>query len=252
MKLFRIVYKITALKLLAVSAVVVMAVYSRGNKYEHPNQKQKNYRKWWLKKVTSIIGLRLEIVGDVPDSEHSALWVANHITWLDIPVIGSAGSGFLSKAEVRKWPAIGWLGNKSGTVFIQRGGRNASQKASEEIVNKINAGDNILVFPEGTTGLGNDVKGFYARVFAPALDHQLLVQPIAIQYFNHKGEYQSNLAWDDESFMTNLLRVLGEPTIKVVLTFLPMIDTSQYKHRKQVSELAQKQISQVITRRNEK
>jgi 1-acyl-sn-glycerol-3-phosphate acyltransferase len=246
MKLFRVVYKITALKLLAVSAVVVMAVYSRGNKSEHPNQKQKNYRQWWLKKVTSIIGLRLEIVGDVPDSKHSALWVANHISWLDIPVIGSAGSGFLSKAEVRKWPVIGWLGNKSGTVFIQRGGKNASQKASEEIAGKINAGENILVFPEGTTSLGNDVKSFYARVFAPALDHQLLVQPIAIQYYNHRGEYQSNLAWDDESFITNLLRVLGEPTIKVVITFLPMIDSSQYSQRKHIAELAESRIRGVI------
>lgn len=251
MKIIRIIYRVTTLKLLSVSAVLMMAYHGRGNDSGIPNQKQKDYRQKWMQNVTKVIGMRLKIVGEVPQNEQSALWVSNHITWLDIPVIGSAGAAFLSKAEVRKWPVIGWLGNKGGTVFIQRGGKNASQKASQEIAEKINAGDNILVFPEGTTGPGNNVSSFYARVFAPALEHKLRVQPIAIQYFNHKGEYQSNLAWSNESFMTNLIRVLGEPNIEVVLTFLPLIDASQYTQRKHIAELAEKQIRHVVTQKNE-
>lgn len=250
MKFARIIYRVTTLKLLSVSAVLMMAYHGRGNDSGIPNQKQKAYRQKWMRKVTNVIGMRLTIVGEVPQNEQSALWVANHITWLDIPVIGSAGAGFLSKAEVRKWPVIGWLGKKGGTVFIRRGGKNASQIASQEIATKITAGDNILVFPEGTTGPGNDVSSFYARVFAPALEHKLRVQPIAIQYFNHKGEYQANLAWSDESFMTNLLRVLGEPSIEVVLTFLPLIDSSHYTQRKRIAELAEQQIRDVVIQKS--
>ena len=150
-----------------------MGIFSTRKKNSPINKKQKVIRQWWLKMVVNIVGLRLQINGEKPDDNESALWVSNHVSWLDIPVIGSEGVAFLSKAEVRKWPVIGWLGEKGGTVFIQRGGHNASQLASTKIAEKINTGDNILVFPEATTTDGEDVKRFHARIFAPAIDHEL-------------------------------------------------------------------------------
>ncbi len=248
MKYIRISYRFIALLGLSVIGVILMLVYAprkkSGEKLVAINQKQKNLRQWWLKKVVTIVGIKLKMTGDA--HQQSALWVANHVSWLDIPVIGSAGATFLSKAEVRKWPVIGWLGEKVGTVFIQRGGKDASKKASAQISETVKSGDNILIFPEGTTGNGRDLRHFHARIFAPAIDHQLPVQPIAIRYLDDEGKPHPNIVWEDESFLRNLMNILAEKNIHVELTFFPVIQGRQFTQRKQIAEYAEKQIREVV------
>ena len=246
MKLFRITYKLIALVFLAVIAVPVMFVYSFASDDASPNKKQKAYRKKWLQSVVKTIGLEVIVKGEVDQNNRSALWVSNHISWMDIAVVGSQGVGFLSKKEVRKWPFIGWLGKQGGTIFIDRGGKNASQIAAKAIAEKINAGDNILVFPEGTTSSGENVKRFHARIFAPALDHQLLVQAIAIQYLDEQGKLHPKVTWSDQSFMRNMMGVLAQPSIQVKLTFLPIIEAQQFSGRRQLAELIENQIRDVV------
>ena len=248
MKYLRIAYRLTALVLLSISGLVLMGIYSprksSSEKHQSLTQKQKNIREWWLKKVVSIVGINLTVKGD-SHTEH-ALWVSNHISWLDIPIIGSEGAAFLSKAEVRKWPVIGWLGEKGGTVFIKRGGKNASQTASKKIAETINGGDNILIFPEATTSNGQDLKRFHARIFAPAIDHHLPVQPIAIRYLNAQGELHPSVVWGDESFMTNLLSILGETGIHVELTFCPIVEGHKFTERKRIAEYAEAQVKKAF------
>lgn len=261
MSVFRIVYKLVILLYLAVIAVPVMLFLSLGSDEAAPNQKQKAYRQQWLKKVARVIGLDIEVVGyDKPSTAQAnphknpqnnqktnhALWVANHISWMDIVVLGSEGVGFLSKAEIRRWPIIGWLGEKSGTVFIQRGGKNASQRAAQAIAEKIQAGDNILVFPEATTSAGDTVKHFHARIFAPALDHHLTVQPLAVRYLNDAGEIHPRSIWADESFLANLIGVLAQARIHVTVTYLPEIPAQQFSERKPLAAFAESQIRSVI------
>lgn len=248
MKYFRIIYRLTALVILSISGLVLMGIYSpRGKSQKNIlgiSQKQKNIRAWWLKKVVSIVGITLSVKGE--SHKESAIWVANHVSWLDIPIIGSEGVAFLSKAEVRKWPVIGWLGEKGGTVFIQRGGKNASQKASEKISETIKAGDNILIFPEATTGNGYELKQFHARIFAPAIDHQLSVQPIAIRYLDAQGDFHPAVFWGDESFMNNLMSILGASGIHVELTFFPIIEGHKFSERKPLAKHAETQIREVV------
>ena len=246
MKLFRITYKFIALISLAVTAVPVMFVYSFDADRSSPNAKQKVYRKKWLQKVVKAVGLEVQLKGEVATDKQSSLWVANHISWMDIAVVGSQGAGFLSKSEVRKWPLIGWLGDKSGTIFIERGGKNASQVAAKAIAEKIFAGDNILVFPEGTTSSGDNVKHFHARIFAPALDHQLSVQPIVVQYLDEQGQLHPKAVWNNQSFMSNMLGVLAQHRIRVILTFLPVIDAQQFTERRQLADLVENQIRDVV------
>jgi len=247
MKFVKITYRIVALKLLSITGLVLMGVYASREKNAPINQKQKRIRQWWLKKVVKIVGLRLITKGEVPVESQSALWVANHVSWLDIPVIGSEGVAFLSKAEVRKWPVIGWLGEKGGTVFIQRGGVNASKFASERIADNIHAGDSVLVFPEATTTDGEDVKRFHARIFAPAIDHGLLVQPIAIRYLDQFGERHPHVEWGNESFFSNLTKILSVSDIHVEISFLPLLNASEFSERKQLAEYAYHQIRGHVT-----
>ena len=249
MKPVRIVVKFILLAGLAVAGLTLMGLFAtkakRGAEGEI-SQKQKSIRQWWLKKVVRIVGLRLDVNGEAPQKNHSALWVCNHVSWLDIPVVGSEGVAFLSKAEIRKWPVIGWLGEKGGTVFIKRGGKGASEIASKKIAQKIQANDSVLVFPEATTTDGKDVKRFHARIFAPAIDHGLPIQPIALRYLDKKGHHHPKIAWGDESFMANLITILGESTIHVELTFLPVINSKNFSERKQLANQAYEQIRNVV------
>ena len=246
MKVIRVLYKVPALIILSVIGMILMGAFGSRKQKGIPTLKQKKVRKWWLATVIKIIGLNLKVEGEVPASDQTSLWVANHASWLDIPVVGSMGAGFLSKAEVRKWPVIGWLGEKGGTVYIERGGKNASQIASQEIANKIHAGDNILVFPEGTTSTAGDVRRFHARIFAPVMDHKLSVQPIAVQYLNDKGEPHPSVAWEDQSFMSNLVGIIGETSINVIVTFLPLIPAGEFSERKRIAELSENQIRSIV------
>ena len=245
MKIFRVTYKLLILVSLALIAIPVMYVYSFTNKSSILNTKQKQYRKKWLQRVVKAIGLEVQVKGKATD-EQSALWIANHVSWMDIAVVGSQGVAFLSKSEVRKWPLIGWLGEKAGVIFIERGGKNASQKAGKAIAEKISDGDNILVFPEGTTSTGENVMRFHARIFAPALDHQLLVQPIAVHYQDEKGQFHPKVVWKDQSFMSNMIGILAQARINVVVTFLPVIDAQNFSERRELAELIENQIRDVV------
>ena len=245
MKWIKIAYKITALVLLSIVGLILMGIFSPRGKTLAITKRQKRIRQWWLRKVISIVGLKLRIKGDV-DHKQPALWVANHVSWLDIPVVGSEGAAFLSKAEVRKWPAIGWLGEKGGTVYIKRGGKNASQNASRQIAITVNGGDNMLIFPEGTTSDGNGMRRFHARIFAPAIDYKLPVQPIVVRYIDADGKPHPNIDWGDESFMTNLLGILGGKKIYAELTFLPIISGNDFSQRKRIAEQAENAIKDVL------
>jgi len=245
MKYIRIIYKVAGLKILLVAGLVLMATTARKN--TAVTQKQKNIRHWWLKKVIQIVGIQLTTKGQVPQKSETALWVSNHISWLDIPVIGSEDVTFLSKAEIRKWPVLGWLTKKSGTLYIQRGGKNASQTASQNIADTITSGtDRVIVFPEATTTDGKDVKCFHARIFAPAIDHSLSVQPICIRYLDKKGNSHPKMIWGDESFMSNLFAILGEAHIQVELNFLEPIDGGKYSERKELANQARENIRECL------
>ncbi len=221
-----------------------MAIYGERKESETKNQKYKIIRQGWLRTVISIVGLKITVKGDTKHDQ-PALWVANHISWLDIPVIGSEGATFLSKSEVRQWPVIGWLGKKSGTVFIKRGGKNASKNASQQIAETIRGGDSVLIFPEGTTSDGTGMKRFHARIFAPAIDHHLPVQPIAIHYFDAQGNTHQNTHWGDESFMRNLMGILGGEAILAELTFLPVVAGSKFSERRRIAEYTEKGINAI-------
>lgn len=76
--------------------------------------------RWWHRRLCRALELKVRVTGELAER---ALLVANHISWLDIPVLGAQGQiGFLSKAEVRDWPLIGWMAETAGTLFIARGG----------------------------------------------------------------------------------------------------------------------------------
>lgn len=139
---------------------------------------------WWFKAVLRMLGVKLRVVGMPVDGVHMV--VCNHISWLDIALVSAVCEvRFVSKAEVRKWPVIGFLAASLGTLFIQRGSGQSDEVARKMVAS---AQQNIPVafFPEAKTTPGDGVQRFHRRLFAAPIDAGLSVQPLAIHY--HDGD----------------------------------------------------------------
>jgi 1-acyl-sn-glycerol-3-phosphate acyltransferase len=140
--------------------------------------------------------------------------VANHSSWMDIFALNARKRVyFVSKAEVARWPGIGWLARATGTVFINRDPKEAkAQSALFEA--RLKAGHKLLFFPEGTSTDGQRVLPFkstlFGAFFAPDLREILWVQPVTVIYTAPPGEDARFYAWwGDMSFGGHLLRMLA-------------------------------------------
>ena len=198
---------------------------------------------WWHRRLCRVIGLDLQVRGTPACG--GALLVANHVSWLDIPVLGSlCRTGFLSKAEVRRWPVLGWMAEAAGTAFIRRGGHEAADIRGQ-LAARITEGGRVALFPEGTTTEGATVGPFYPRLFAAALDANAQVQPVAIRYFS--GETLDPVApfVGDESFGRHLWRVLGHRIDGVEVVFCPPLQLP-HADRRQLAEAARNAIVEAL------
>ena len=178
----------------------------------------------WMHGLVWLLPLKVRCHGSVPD--RTALWLSNHISWLDIVLIGRlAPLHFLSKAEVAHWPVIGWLARGAGTLFIRRG-QAGGQSLNDQLSQVLKAGRSLVVFPEGTTTSGEQVKTFHGRLLAGAIDAAVPLQPTAISYRRDgKPDLVAPFINDDE-FTAHLWRLLGSERIDVDIHLLPLIDSS--------------------------
>lgn len=134
----------------------------------------------WLGIVARVLGVKIKTFG-TPLTEKT-LFVANHISWLDILILGHLTPiHFLSKQEVQTMPVVGWLATRAGTLYIKRGCKISASDSSSEITNVLNQKHNSLIFAEGTTTNG-DIKKFHSRMMQSAIDAHAMVQPVAIFY----------------------------------------------------------------------
>ncbi len=173
---------------------------------------------WWLRRLTGILNLHITVHGEPVDA--SALWISNHVSWMDIPVLGGVRRlNFLSKAEVARWPLIGHLARAGGTLFIQRGSGDAA-RVSTQMVTALAEGKRVLFFPEGTTTDGHTIKRFFSKLFVAATESQCLVQPVLICYRDGDGLHPIAPFIGDDEMGAHLLHILKDGRIEVELKFL--------------------------------
>lgn len=178
---------------------------------------------FWMRGLLRILPLRIHQHGQ-PTSQQ-AVWVGNHISWLDIIVLGAAAPvRFIAKSEVRQWPLLGWLAASAGTLFVRRG-----QAASSNLQRQMNAalaqGQSLMLFAEGTTTAGDRVRTFHGRLLSCALEQQVLLQPVALHYRQNGKLARSAAFIDDDEFTRHLWLLLGGPAIDVELYWLAPMDT---------------------------
>jgi 1-acyl-sn-glycerol-3-phosphate acyltransferase len=154
-----------------------------------------------------IAGVRPVVEGD-PLQPHTLI-LANHTSWLDILILGgSIGSAFVSKAEVKRTPLIGWLADQNRTLYIDRAERGDAHGQVRRIAEALDHPQPLAIFPEGTTGDGRQLLPFRSTLLdavAPP-PGDVSVRPVAIDY----GDHVDTVGWHSgESGKSNALRVLG-------------------------------------------
>lgn len=181
----------------------------------------------WLWLAAKTFGVNIKTFGRaLPDK---TLFVANHISWLDILVIGSiVPVHFLSKHEVKTMPLFGWLATRAGTLYIKRGKNGSTSEATIEITDALEKSHNSLVFAEGTTTDGH-IKKFHGRMLQSAIDAHATIQPIAIFYPKRNTETNrveinpSALFIGDTTAGESMNLILKEARIDVEVHFLKPI-----------------------------
>jgi len=176
-------------------------------------------RRSWIALLLSVLGVRVRISGT--PSAVPCLLVANHISWLDILALGRfSDAGFVAKADIRKWPLIGWLAESVGTEFIVRGGGGVAA-LGRRLSTRLEGGSSICLFPEGTTTAGPVPGRFYPQLLVCTEQANVPVQPVAVRY-SGRGAHAAPFVGDDE-FVSHLWRLLSAGSIEVELAFLPAI-----------------------------
>lgn len=246
MKLIRRLIRLTRLALHLVTGVLLIVSMRYVMRWPIQDKRYRRGVSWWLRHIVGIVGGRMQVQGQ--PAPQNTLLVANHVSWLDIPLLGGlANVYFLSKQEVRAWPIIGWLAAKAGTLFIQRGARDAARQANALIAERLQAEGNVLIFPEGTTTEGLDMKRFHARLFAGATEAQAAVQAIAVQYLDTTGQVSRQVPYvKQQNLMENLWNVLAEPYVTIEVNFLPVLQVSDFSSRKALASYSEQQIRQVL------
>ncbi len=178
--------------------------------------------RWWHRGFCRILQVRVHCDG-VQEQAAAALWISNHVSWLDIPVLGSLFPvRFVAKAEISRWPLIGHLARAAGTIFIQRGSGDAGS-VSDRLVEHLRQGRSCLFFPEGTTTDGLAVKRFYHKLFVAAIPAQQPLQPVLICYRLGDGLHPLVPFIGDDTFFPHVLALMRSDHIDVHVRVLPAV-----------------------------
>lgn len=181
----------------------------------------------WYRRAARLLGLRIHIHG-APTTTRPVLLAANHVSWVDIVVLGAlVPVGFVAKEEIRSWPLLGWMASKAlDTLFAPRGDARAMSILRERMVWYLRNRTALVLFPEGTTTNQRAPSRFHSRLFQAVILARAPVQPVAMAYMNESGEPHPLVPFvGDDVLMNHLWRLLGERSIHVHVTFGPLLSS---------------------------
>lgn len=185
---------------------------------------QRDYRRraeWshrHAKRLARVLNMNVESVGPVPKAQ---VLCANHLGYLDIvKLVSVTPMVFVSKAEVRDWPVVGWLTQCAGTIYLQRERKGDLLEVARQFDPVIAANVPVVVFLEGTSSGGDEVLPFRPSLLAPAVAAGWSVAPVALNYWVSEGTVAEDVAyWRDMTFFPHFLNLLSKQWLRGRVSF---------------------------------
>ncbi len=206
--------------------------------------------------VCWLFGLEIVTRG-VPSRERPTLFVGNHTSYIDIEVFSALiPVSFIAKTEVARWPLFGTLARLQRTIFVDRR-KQSTGGQRDEIASRLGAGDNLILFPEGTSDDGNRTLPFYSALLSVAEKRlpdgrPVTVQPVSIGYSQLNGfpigrSLRPLLAWyGDMELAPHLWCFAGLGRVKVIVEFHPSVTIEQFGSRKALTEHCRQAIARGV------
>ncbi len=194
-------------------------------------------RQWhiqrWSAGLLRCLGVRLRVQqqGAVPAG---VLLVCNHVSWLDIACVHAAlpQARFVSKADVRRWPLLGWMVAAAGTLFIERESKRDALRVVHHCAEALRRGDTVALFPEGTTGPGPELLPFHANLLQAAVSVDAPLQPLALRYHSAEERFAAAAQFvGDTTLVQSMWRIAAARGLQAELKLLPAIDTQAMERR---------------------
>jgi lyso-ornithine lipid O-acyltransferase len=207
-----------------------------------------------------LFGIQIDVRG-LPTGQSPTLYVSNHVSWLDIFVLGSVVRGsFVARGDLEGWPIFGWLSTLQQTVFVDRTSRVRSGQQLDQLSERLLADDNLILFPEGTSSDGTGVLPFKSSLFAVVERWKgaqpLTVQPLSLTYTEVNNmpltrHYRPYIGWyGDMDLPPHFWGLLKLGRIKAVIEFHEPISSAEMGSRKAMSKQCQKMIAASVERQN--
>lgn len=228
--------KVSAYLLVTLTGIPIqfalLRLFPRLNPYAFP--------RLYHKLCCAIFRIKVIVEGEIDHGDH-VVFISNHVSYLDIPVIGSVlKTAFIAKADVAQWPLFGTLGRLQRTLFISRNPRHA-EREKKAFLERLEEPLPLVLFAEGTSTLGERIIPFKSSLFEVFLNKNIKLQPMTISILSVDEEKAASekqkeiFAWGDVEISEHLWRFSRGKGAIVKLKFQKTISSLSYNDRKSLS-----------------
>ncbi len=196
------------------------------------------------------IGVTLHGEAPRPGLSTPQLLVANHLSWTDIPALGTIHTiSFLAKREVSRWPIVATFARLQKTIFVDRDSRKSIRAANAAMAARMLAGGWVALFPEGTTHDGLALGRFHSSHFAAASDllqdnpqiEAVRILPVAIRYSSPRA------AWlGDDLLLPHVAELLRGTPITCDIFFCAPLIFDRASDRKEIAQQCTARIEAIL------
>ncbi|MFI2758984.1 lysophospholipid acyltransferase family protein [Streptomyces echinatus] len=231
------------LRLTAVTILVLAGIALSPLGWGSPRLRGRIPAEWvrrWCRTIVRAMGVRIRVTGTAAPAG-GLLLVANHVSWLDIPLLTAVRPArMLAKTEVRQWPVAGALAARGGALFIERDRLRALPGTVAAIADALRAGAAVTAFPEGSTWCGRAHGRFRRAVFQAALDAGVPVQPVGLRYRQQGGGPGTAAAFvGEDTLLASLWRVARARGLVAEVEIRPVIPPGGHPDRRALAHAAQ-------------
>ncbi len=209
----------------------------------------------FFKGLVSIFGIKVKISGKIDNK--NILYVANHISYLDVFILGAFVKGiFVAKLEIKNWPLINKISALGRTIYVNRSKILSIKEQINILENYLKKKENLILFPEGTSSDGSKVLPFKSSLFSLTEIEKLReykVQPVSISYSKIDGmpvekKFRPFFAWfGNMDLISHAWKFLGLGLSEVDIKFHKPIKFNKFKDRKEASKVCQNIISDQVS-----